>query len=137
VRFSCALTAVPRGVRTLGAPPSCVVRSQTNSRTTQCAELATPSRPVIWWVKSKPLYAAVQRGTRPLELQRFASVHYEEDTVSSYRRRETVVPATVALVLAILLLAVLYALDPVRHHRSAAPQANLSTISGRVEWRDR
>jgi len=48
----------------------------------------------------------------------------------------SVIPAAVLVLAAMLLIAVLYSIDPAHRQIVASPHAFLPATSGRVEWRD-
>ena len=50
---------------------------------------------------------------------------------------KAVIPALVALLAAMLLIAVLYTINPVRYHTVAAEHAHMPGATASVEWRDR
>lgn len=55
----------------------------------------------------------------------------------SERAPRSIIPAAVFILAAMLLIAVLYAIDPVHHQIIVSPHAFISATGGRVEWRDR
>jgi hypothetical protein len=55
----------------------------------------------------------------------------------SERGPRSIIPAAVFILAAMLLIAVLYAINPVDRQITASPQAFLPTTGERIEWRDR
>ena len=55
----------------------------------------------------------------------------------SERVSRSVIPAAVLVLAAMLLIAVLYSINPANRQIVASPHAFTPTTGGRVEWRDR
>ena len=55
----------------------------------------------------------------------------------SERGPRSVIPAAFFILAAMLLMAVLYAINPVHHQIIASPHAFIPATGGGVEWRDR
>jgi hypothetical protein len=57
--------------------------------------------------------------------------------MSERAHSRSVIPAAVLILAAMLLIAVLYTIDPVHRQIAASPHAFIPTTGGRIEWRDR
>jgi len=57
--------------------------------------------------------------------------------MSERAHSRSVIPAAVLILAAMLLIAVLFTINPVRRQIAASPHAFIPTTGGRIEWRDR
>jgi hypothetical protein len=57
--------------------------------------------------------------------------------MSEHAPSRSVIPAAVVILAAMLLISVLYAINPATRQISASPHAFIPATAGRVEWRDR